>query len=197
MTNTAEYLTRMRRVRRGSSPLVRRTDRLESRVFTLFVGVLLLIVPLGIWAGVVTWGNQAALAEQQQAERATVTATLDTAPEFDAVDWVDMTYAASMTAPATWKWQGVERHGVVQVEDSAAAGDEVQVWVDRTGEQSLPPMSDSAAKFSAVLVGVSLVMFGGALAVSAFAFARWRIERARVTEWSREIEAFLGSTSSH
>lgn len=197
MTNTAEYLTRMRRVRRGANPLVRRTDRVESRVFTLFVAVLLLLVPLSIWASVVTWGNQTTLAEQQQAERATVTATLDTDPALDAAGWGDMTYATAMTAPATWKWQGIERHGVVQADDSAVAGDEVQVWVDRAGEQSLPPMSDGAARFAGVLAGVSLFAFAGVFATGAFVFARWRIDRARTDRWSREIEAFLGSTSSH
>lgn len=73
----------------------------------------------------------------------------------------------------------------------------MQVWVDRAGAVTLQPMSVSAAEFSSVLAGVAVYMFALIIACGLFALAHWGIDRARSREWSRDIEAFLGSTSSH
>jgi hypothetical protein len=102
------------------------------------------------------------------------------------------------SAPATWRWGDETRHDLVQVDDMATSGSEVEIWVDaRSGEHTRPPMTTSAAKFTAVLSGVSLWTFSAVGVSGLFALAHWRLEVLRSREWSREIEAFLGSTSSH
>lgn len=197
MTSTTEFLRRTRRSLRGRSPLVRGTDRVEARIFSLLVAVMLIMIPV---AGIVianVQSSQVAVAQQQLAERAMVTATLDADPVVANSGWGEYSYIAPSTAPATWKFRGVEHHGDVQITGSEVAGDEVQVWVDRAGAVTLQPMSVSAAEFSSVIAGVATYMFTLVIASSLFALAHWRIERARSREWSRDIEAFLGSTSSH
>lgn len=197
MRHTAEYLRRTRRSLRGIGPLVRTADRTEARTFVTLLAALALMVPLCLWVSAITWGDQLALAQQQRAERTTVTATLDADPMPDGAGWGEYAHVAPMKAPATWEWRGVEHHDVVQVGGSAGAGDELPVWVDRAGEQTVPPMSDFAAKFSSVLTGFALFVFAVVGVGGIFALVRWALDRARVREWSREIEAFLGSTSSH
>lgn len=196
MTTTAEYLRRTRRGLRAQSPLVRRTDRLEARLFTLLVTVLVVMVPVAVVAASSLWTSQLALAQQQQSERVSVTATLDSDPVGNVTGWGESAHFA--TAPVTWTWGTERRHADVTADGDLKAGEEVAVWVDaRSGEHTLPPLTDSAAKFSSVLAGISLWTFSAVAAVGLFALARWRVELRRSREWSRDIEAFLGSTSSY
>ncbi|WP_240959613.1 hypothetical protein [Rhodococcus sp. HNM0563] len=197
MTSAAGYLRRTRRSLRGRSPLVRRTDRVEARVFSLLVAAMLLMIPVAAIVVVNVQNTQVAMAQQQLAERTMVTATLDADPVVADSGWGEFSYIAPSTAPATWEFRGVSHHGDVQITGSEGAGDEVQVWVDRAGAVTLQPMSVSAAEFSSVLAGVAVYMVALVTACGLFALAHWGIERARSREWSREIEAFLGSTSSH
>ncbi|MEE2030724.1 Rv1733c family protein [Rhodococcus chondri] len=191
------YLRGMRRGVRSRNPLVRRTDRLESRIVGALVAALLIMLPVAVWIGSATWGNQVALAERQLAERTSVTATVDTGPEAADVGWGEFAYATPAVAAVSWEWGEQPRHGLAQVGSGTAAGTEVLVWVDRDGEQTTMPLTVSAAKFSSVLVGVSLWILAALLAAGVFAFAHWRIDHRRTRDWSRDIEAFLGSTSSH
>jgi hypothetical protein len=197
MTSTAGFLRRTRRSLHGRSPLVRGTDRVEARIFSLLVAAMLIMIPV---VGIVianVQSTQVAVAQQQLAERTMVTATLDADPMVADSGWGEYSYIAPSTAPATWEFRGVEHHGDVQITGAEVAGDEVQVWVDRAGAVTLQPMSVSAAEFSAVFAGVALYMFALMIAGGVFALAHWSIERTRSREWSRDIEAFLGSTSSH
>lgn len=158
---------------------------------------MLIMVPV---SGVVianVQSTQVAVAQQQLAERTMVTATLDADPVMADAGWGEFSYIAPSTTSATWQFRGVEHHGDVQITGSEVAGDEVQVWVDRAGAVTLQPMSVSAAEFSSVLAGVAVYMFALIIACGLFALAHWGIDRARSREWSRDIEAFLGSTSSH
>lgn len=196
MTTTAEYLRRTRRGLRARSPLVRRTDRLEARLFMLVVVVLVAMVPVSWLAANAMWTSQSELARQQQAERVPVTATLDADPVSNATGWGESTYYA--TAPVTWTWQSEQRHADVTADSDLQTGDELEIWVEaRTGEQTTPPLTFSAAQFSSILSGVALWVFTAVFAVGLFMLAQWRIEVRRSREWSRDIEAFLGSTSSH
>ncbi|HET8993069.1 MULTISPECIES: Rv1733c family protein [unclassified Rhodococcus (in: high G+C Gram-positive bacteria)] len=197
MTSAAGYLRRTRRSLRGRSPLVRRTDRVEARLFSLLVAAMLLMIPVAAIVVANVQNTQVAMAQQQLAERTMVTATLDADPVVADSGWGEFSYIAPSTAPATWEFRGVSHHGDVQITGTEGAGDEVQVWVDRAGAMTLQPMSVSAAEFSSVLAGVAVYMFALVTACGLFALAHWGVERARSREWSRDIEAFLGSTSSH
>ncbi|MBS9374417.1 hypothetical protein GON09_003428 [Rhodococcus sp. B50] len=175
---------------------MRRTDRLEARCFTLMVAVMALLIPVAVWVSATMWGSQLELSEKQNAERVGVTAVLDADALSDSSGWGETVKVAS--APATWGWGDETRHALVQVDSLATAGSEVPVWVDASsGEYTQPPLTPSAAKFTAVLSGVSLWTFSSAAVGGLFALAHWRLEVRRSREWSRDIEAFLGSTSSH
>ncbi|MGA4690804.1 MULTISPECIES: hypothetical protein [Rhodococcus] len=196
MTTRAGYLRRTRRSLRRRDPLVRRTDRLEARCFTLMIAVMALLIPVAVWVSAIMWSSQLELSEKQNAERVSVTAVLDADALSDSSGWGETVKIAS--APATWGWGDETRHALVQVDSLATAGSEVPVWVDATtGEYTQAPLTTSAAKFTAVLSGVSLWTFSSAAAGGLFALAHWRLEVRRSREWSRDIEAFLGSTSSH
>ena len=162
----------------------------------LLVAVMALLMPVAVWVSATMWNSQLELSEKQTAERVAVTAVLDADAMGDSSGWGETVRLAS--APATWGWGREERHAVVQVDSMATAGSEVQIWADtRSGEYTRPPLTTSAAKFTAVLSGVSLWTFSAAAAGGLFALARWRLEVRRHREWSRDIEAFLGSTSSY
>ncbi|UYP19146.1 hypothetical protein OED52_00675 [Rhodococcus sp. Z13] len=196
MTTTTGYLRRTRRSLHRRDPLVRHADRIEARCFSLLLAVLVALVPVAVWLSATMWTSQLAISEQQHAERTTVTATLDETAASDATGWGETVQFAS--APATWEWNKSQRHAVIKVDGMLPAGSDVQVWVDKdTGEYADPPLSTFAAKFTAVLAGVALWTFTATVLVSMFALVRWRLDSHRSREWSREIEAFLGSTSSH
>ncbi|WP_232284664.1 Rv1733c family protein [Rhodococcus sp. R1101] len=196
MTTRAGYLRRTRRSLRRRDPLVRRTDRLEARCFTLMVAVMALLIPVAVWVSATMWSSQLELSEKQNAERVAVTAVLDADASSDSSGWGETVKISS--APATWGWGDETRQALVQVDSLATAGSEVPVWVDASsGEYTQPPLTTSAAKFSAVLSGVSLWTFSFVAVAGLFALAHWRLEVRRSREWSRDIEAFLGSTSSH
>jgi len=183
---------------RAGNPLVRRTDRLEARWFAALVAVVLLLIPCAGWAAAHSWSAQVATAEQQLADRITVTATLDSAPEAPTANWGESGYLAPAPAPATWGWGDETRHGIAQVDGSLQPGAEVPVWVDaRSGEMVAAPLTLASAKISSVFVGIFLWAFSSAVLIMMFSAMIWRLERHRRREWSREIDAFLGSTSSY
>ncbi len=77
MTTRAGYLRRTRRSLRRRDPLVRRTDKLEARCFTLMIAVMALLIPVAVWVSATMWSSQLELSEKQNAERVSVTAVLD------------------------------------------------------------------------------------------------------------------------
>ncbi|MFF0281653.1 hypothetical protein ACFYSW_15180 [Rhodococcus aetherivorans] len=197
MRNTSGYLRVLRRGLRGRHPLIRRTDRAEARLAVAVLLLVLATIPLAGWVGARTWDIQSALAVQQTAERTLVTAKTQAAAETTDATAGELTMVASASAPATWAWGDEKRRGDVTVDYGTPAGADVQIWVDPNGEQALAPLSATSAKISSVLVGLSLWFAAALLAAAVFGYGRWRLDRTRNREWSREIAAFLGSTSSH
>lgn len=197
VNSTAAYLRTARRSSRRRNPLVRRTDRIEARLTSVLVFLVVAMIPVAVWTGALTWDTQLALSAQQTAERSLVTATTEGTPEAPAASYGDSTIAGPATVPASWTWGHETRHGNIQVEVTTASGSRVAVWVDADGHQTLPPMSPTSAKVSSVLVGVSGWIGAVLVAGAVFAVARWRLDLARARRWSRDIEIFLGSTSSH
>ncbi|MDV6295351.1 Rv1733c family protein [Rhodococcus aetherivorans] len=197
MRNTSGYLRVLRRGLRGRHPLIRRTDRAEARLAVAVLLLVLATIPLAGWVGARTWDTQSALAVQQTAERTLVTAKTQAAAETADATAGELTMVAAASAPATWAWGDEKRRGDVTVDYGTPAGADVQIWVDPNGEQALAPLSATSAKISSVLVGLSLWFAAALLAAAVFGYGRWRLDRTRNREWSREIAAFLGSTSSH
>ncbi len=162
----------------------------------MLVAVMVMLIPVALWVSATMWDSQLEQARAEAAERVTVTAVLDADARSNTTGWGETVNIA--VAPASWDWGDEERHASVQVDPGATAGTELEVWVDaRSGDYARPPLTTSAAKFTAVLSGVSLWTFSAAAASGLFALAHWRLEVRRSREWSREIEAFLGSTSSY
>ena len=197
VNSTAAYLRTTRRSSRRRKPLVRSTDRIEARLASVLVFLVVVMIPVAVWAGANTWAGQLELSAQQTAERSQVTATTEDTPETPDATYGDYAFAAPSSVPASWTWGRETRHGNIQVDAATAAGSQVQVWVDANGNQTLPPMSVTSAKVSSVLVGVSAWIGTMLVAGAIFAIARWRLDLARARRWSRDIEIFLGSTSSH
>ncbi len=198
-TYPGDYRRRMRVSRRGGNPLVRRTDRIEAWLFSGLVAAIVVAVPLAALVTSGSWGSWVAVAEQQYAQRITVSATRDAAPDPATAGWGETGYlAAPSPAPATWQWGDEQRRDIVPVDPASTAGTEVTVWVDAgSGRLVEPPLSVTGAKVTAVAWGLFVWTFAVLLATTLFQSARWGLEHSRRREWSREIEAFLGSTSSY
>ena len=197
-TCAGDYLDRMRRSRRGGNPLVRRADRIEAWLFFVLLTTLALMIPVAGFIGAGSWQSWVALAEKQSTERTPVSATLESAPDPAAPGGGEVASSVTAPAPATWQWGDEQRRAVVPVDSWSVTGGDVTVWVDaRSGELADPPLTVGAAKVSAVCAGVFLWALSVALAITMFESARWGLERTRRRRWNREIEAFLGSTSSY
>jgi len=159
---------------------------------------LALTIPVAGFVGAGSWQSWVALAEKQSTERTPVSATLESAPDPAAPGGGEVASSVTAPAPATWQWGDEQRRAVVPVDSWSVTGGDVTVWVDaRSGELADPPLTVAAAKVSAVCAGVFLWMLSVALAITIFESARWGLERTRRRRWNREIEAFLGSTSSY
>lgn len=200
MGQVREYLRRTRRSLQRDNLISRRTDRTEARLFRLFVTVMVLLVPVSLWVGATTWSEQSTLADIQQAQRTKITATVAGAPvtddTLDQGAWGTAAPVVSYDVPVTWEWSGQEKTGTLASTSSPEPGAEITAWIDRRGELTTPALTHAAAQFSGILTGLALFVFVAVIAGSLFGFAQWRIDRTRSLEWSRDIEEFLGSTSS-
>lgn len=195
--STVAYLRTARRASRHRNRLVRTTDRIEARLTTALVLFVVAMIPMTVWAGARVWDTQLELSAQQLAERTLVTATTDGTPELPVVVYSEFAIPGPLEVPASWTWGHETRHGTITVDTSLPSGSRTQIWVDAVGEPALPPMNAANAKVSAVVAGASGWVASVLLAGAVFALARWRLDRARTRRWSRDIETFLGSTSSY
>jgi hypothetical protein len=176
-----------RLLRPGRNPLARGVDRAEGTVVLLFVLLALVLVPVMLTLGSLTYASFAAESEQQDRTRhETVAVLTEDAP------------AASMSTRGTVdggkskvaaRWQlpdGTTRTGRVDADNGSKAGAEVSVWLDESGNPVDRPMSTADVVSAGVLVAVS----GWLAAVGLLALASWGLHRAldrrRYRAWEAE-----------
>jgi hypothetical protein len=137
------------------------------------------------WLSVGRWVQQAGLREQraQRAWHEVPALVLHSVPKLS-TQMIRIPVAAGAQTLAAWTAPGGRRQaGEVPVDFGTQAGARVQVWVDRSGRFTGPPLTPSQlAKRvlgAEVLAGVTAV----ALLLTLAGLARWQLNRRRLAGW--------------
>ncbi|MFL6126012.1 hypothetical protein [Actinophytocola sp.] len=178
----------IRLLRPGGNSLARGVDRFEGVAVGLLVLLALVLLPVMLTFGSLTYED---LAEQQAHQNSgrheTVAVLTGDVVESGAVDGSVTTNGKT---PARWRTPDGKVHtGLVYAEDGLTSGAEVPVWVDASGRPGDPPMSGLEIVCAAVLIAVlGWLVAAGSLAVAAVGLRRAldrRRFRAWETEWAR------------
>ncbi len=172
-----------RLLRPGDDPLVRDVDRAERVTVLACVVLAVLLIPVALTVGALTYrGLAAAAAEKAATHHRTVAVLTEDVPAAGARG-----YAGSTTPSARVRWRlpdGTTRSGVVPVRDGMAAGDTVDVWLDESGAPTGPPMSTSDAAGTAIGVAAfGWLGAAGLLALCCYGL-HTRFERRRLRGWA-------------
>jgi hypothetical protein len=178
-------LTRLaRRLWMGKSPLRRRTDRIEAWVAAGLLVAFLVGAPLSsVLAG--RWVLHGGVLEQraQQSWRQVPAVLLKTAPVQPTL-YLRASWNTDVMVPARWSApNGRQVTGRVPVTPGTPAGRQLQVWVNRAGQATGPPLPNSelvrrvlgAQVLAPLALAVYLLGVGG--------LVRWLMNRRRLAAW--------------
>ena len=178
-------LTRLaRRFWMGSSPLRRRTDRIEAWITAGLIAAFLAGAPLAsVAAG--RWVQHGGLLEQraQQSWHQVPGVLLETAP-VERTLYLRASLATDVLGLAQWTGPGGQHlTGKVPVPPGTLAGRRLQVWVNRSGQPTGSPLGNSelvrrvigAQVLAPVGLAVLLLGVGG--------LVRWLMNRRRLAAW--------------
>jgi hypothetical protein len=178
----------LRRFTMGSGPLKRGSDRLELLARVLLVCCLVTAIPIALAVGTATHTRAQALADAQAAERHRVPARLlqvEPAGSGEA-------FASANRVQGTVVWTdpaGNERRGSVSLPAGARAGITVEVWIDREGDRTTPPLNASDVTGRAVSEGSATFCGLAVVAVGAYLSVRVLLDRSRSRRWAAEWAA--------
>jgi len=170
----------------GRNPLVRFSDRVEAVVLVLVVIAALLVTPVAGAIGTAVYESRARLYTEQAQTRHTVAAT---AIE-DSTVVVDQNAEVFPTG-ARWRANGSEHVGSVDLAHAVKAGDQLDVWVDASGDQVAAPTPTSRAGIDAMFAGAGawLIVMAGVAGLSMLVRS-WMTHR-RFLGWEREWQALV------
>ena len=179
------WLTRLaRRLWMGNNRLRRRVDRIEAWITGGLIAVFLVGAPLS-WFGAGRWAQQAGLREQraQQSWHRVPAVVLKGAPAQPQFEF-GLPWNTSALVLSRWAGPGgTDRVGQVPVKAGTPAGQTVQVWVDRSGRPTGPPILP--AELAKRVIGTEMLA-PPALAVLLLSLAwlvRWVMDRRRLAGW--------------
>jgi len=170
----------------GRNPLVRMSDRLEAFSLVLAFVSVLVATPVAGAIGTAIHDSHSQLYAEQARTRQPVAAAVSGSPT--------STFQANrvvITAPVRWLRDGVDHSGRTEVAQGAKAGDAVQVWVDSSGNQVVPPRATWQAGADAWVVGTGFWLGVVAFVAALAAWLRARLARRRDTAWDREWQTFI------
>jgi hypothetical protein len=169
------------------NPLVRSSDRTESAVTLLLLGLWLLALPVGLVAGSVWWQNLSMTVAEEQGDRFRTSATtVADAPAF-VITQRGIPLTDQVPVQARWvDTAGSTRTGTVLTTASLPAGTEQTVWIDADGRLVDPPMTASSAAILVVFCTTGAWLCWGGLLYGARSALRYRLNRQRMADWAAE-----------
>jgi hypothetical protein len=177
----------VRLVRPGRNPLARGVDRLQGALVALSVCAGLVLVPVMLTIGSLTYADLAEQGEEQVRTRHETVATLtEDAPSVAFGAHGDLSVGSSKVRAEWWLPDGTTRAGLVTAPDGRHAGAEVPVWLDEAGDPTDPPLSGPDAVAAGVLVAVTGWATATSLVVLVCCGFNWLIERHRQRAWQTE-----------
>ena len=170
----------------GRNPLVRFSDRVEAVLLVLVFVTALAVIPVAGTIGTAVYESRARLYAEQAQTRHTVAATAIK----DSTVILDQDAEVFWTE-ARWRVNGVEHVGSVDSANATKAGDQLDVWVDASGELVAAPTPTSRAGIDAMFAGAGawLIAMAGVAGLSMFVRS-WMIHR-RYRAWEREWQALV------
>jgi hypothetical protein len=174
----------IRRFTLGSGPLKRTSDRLQVLARVLLTSVLLSAVAIALAVATASYTAARSEADAQAAERQQVNAELveDAVVSHSAEGTPNMGRAtASWTGPS-----GVVHTDVIKVAVVAKAGSTQAIWIDRNGDRTTRPLSDSDVSGRAVGIGLLTDLGISLAAVGAYLMFRRQLDRSRSRRWAAE-----------
>ncbi len=170
----------------GRSPLVRFSDRVEAVVLLLVVVTALVVTPVAGAIGTAAYEARARLYTEEAQTRQTVAATA-----IDDSTLIVEQDAKAFRTNARWHANGVEHFGSVESAQQTKAGDQMDVWVDASGDQVAAPTPTSRAGIDAMFAaaGAWLIAMAGVAGLS-MVVRSW-LTRRRYRGWDREWAALV------
>ncbi|QYX75914.1 Rv1733c family protein [Streptomyces akebiae] len=180
---TAPY-ARIRCWRWRRNPLRRLSDVIEAWI--ILAGWVLALAG-GLYAGLAGADAVQRSADRQRTERREVPAALVE----DAKGQVPARAAGDPRVWATVRWtapDGSARTGKARVPATSPAGEQVTVWIDKSGHLTAPPLTDGQARSHAAAGGLLVAVGAGGIVLAAVSVARFHLNQRRMRQWAVEWE---------
>jgi hypothetical protein len=172
----------------GANPLVRISDRIEATAVISAVAISLLAAPVAGAIGTTVHDARSRVyaeeAHTRQPIRAIITTARHSAP-------LTRPYPNTTIIQARWHAQGIDHVDTFGSNRAVTVGDQIDIWVNDTGERVRPPTPGAKAVIDAVWVGVLLWLGAVGAAAALVAVVRWRLDCRHETDWEREIEGLF------
>lgn len=166
---------------KGTNPLIRPSDRLETWIRRFLMLILVLGLPVAaLSAGLTAYESSMRTVQAQSAERQEVTARLTSNVK-------GVTTDGKQQAQVRWTDDnGKVRTGTTLVKSGTPEGATVPVWLDRQGTITSPPMTTLTARTNGWFVGgmAAVGVVGGFF--GARAGTRRVLDRRRHAQWDAE-----------
>ena len=157
------------------------TDVAEDAAAWALIVLSLLTVLVATLVGLGTFGDTARKARAEAGTQTMVTATVLESVPMLALEQPPSDVPARWTGP-----DGEPRTGIVTVVAGTEAGDEVPIWVDRTGVRVPPPQAQLDAAGAAFLSGFAVLIAGETLCGGGWLLVRRVTAAANARRWARE-----------
>lgn len=177
------------------NPLLRRSDRVQSRVRSVVATLAILMIPVSAWLAMATFGAQSAQVSAQQHSRHAVTATTTSVNDPAPLTQSEFSAGSSTTVDATWTYRGQEHTGQVPVVGGSPVGTEVDIWVDNSGVRASQPLTNTDAIAAALFTGIGSAVLVSIILYGAYAATRFHLNARREADWDLAIKNFMDENS--
>jgi hypothetical protein len=171
----------------AGNPVSRGVDRVEGYSLRCVVLLGIVLVPIMLVVGSVTYADVVAQSEQQTRTRYQVVATLlEDAPRGVVGATAEGGTDASRV-PARWRPpSGAPRTGRVHADDGLVAGARVRIWVDPDGEPVSPPITSADAVIAGVVIAATGWFTAAVVLWLTHVGIKRLLDRRRMRAWGRE-----------
>lgn len=163
----------------GGNPISRGVDRAEAWSLLLLVVLGVVLVPMMLMAGSLTYGSIMASSERAARTRHQVIATL-------VEDVPRATENSSGRVLARWPTPTGQRTGRVPAGEGKVAGDHVRTWLDETGRPAIEPASPQDAAVGGALVAITGWLTAAGMLGLLHGGIKRLLDRRRYRAWGME-----------
>ncbi len=169
------------------NPLARDVDRWHAGLRMVLITLWALLLPVAAVTGYLASSDGLDKAHSQSHDRFATTAVLTKAAPAMVFTASGVPVLGTTQVPAQWAaTDGTPRFGNVPAEAGAIVGTTVQIWTDRSGALTEPPLSTSGAVVDGILVALGMLVFWALLLAGVLKLSADKFDRRRSAEWDRD-----------